>query len=69
MEAIVITIAALACPIGMIVMGWFMTKRMRNSGQPEAVDVDDLRAEHRRLGAEIERLESADRTELPGARR
>ncbi|MBA3264166.1 MAG: hypothetical protein H0T69_17200 [Thermoleophilaceae bacterium] len=69
MEAVVITVAALACPVGMVVMGWFMTKGMRKRGQSEPLDVDDLRAEHRRLGAEIERLDTADRGELPAVQR
>ena len=62
METVVVAIAALACPVGMVVMGLFMAKGMRKSSGPEQVDVDDLRAEHRRLGAEIERLEKDDRS-------
>jgi hypothetical protein len=61
METVVVAIAALACPIGMVVMGLFMSKGMRKSGS-ERADVDELRAEHRRLGAEIERLEEDDRS-------
>ncbi len=60
METVVIALAALACPVGMVVMGWFMAKGMRSPNKTEHVNVNDLRAEHRRLGSEIERLEQAD---------
>jgi hypothetical protein len=60
MEAVAIAVAALACPVGMVLMGWFMAKGMRKPKGAEQIDVDQLRAEHRRLGAEIERIESAD---------
>jgi hypothetical protein len=62
MPDIVYGLAALACPVGMGAMMWFMGKGMRGKA-PEAdtppASVEDLRDEHRRLGAEIERLESA----------
>jgi hypothetical protein len=61
-EAVVFAVAALACPLGMVVMGWFMAKGARKTDQAERLNVDDLRAEHRRLGAEIERLEGPDRS-------
>jgi hypothetical protein len=61
-ETVVVAIVALACPVGMAVMGLFMAKGMRKSSGSEQVDVDELRAEHRRLGAEIERLEGSDRS-------
>jgi hypothetical protein len=61
-EAVVLAVAALACPLGMVVMGWFMAKAARKTDQAEQPSVDDLRAKHRRLGAEIERLEGADRS-------
>jgi hypothetical protein len=54
-------LAALACPVGMGAMMWFMGKGMRAGKTREDVpasSVDDLREEHRRLGAEIERIES-----------
>jgi hypothetical protein len=59
-EAVVIAVAALACPIGMVVMGWVMAKGMRKPDAERPPAIDDLRAEHRRLGAEIERLEAAE---------
>jgi hypothetical protein len=60
-ESIFVALAVLACPIGMGAMMWFMVKGMRrgdSGSQPgQAASVDDLRAEHRRLGEDIERLE------------
>jgi len=59
METIVIAAAALACPVGMGAMMWFMAKGMRKekaSAEPPK-DATDLRVEHARLGAQIERLE------------
>jgi len=59
MEGILLAAAVLACPIGMGAMMWFMGKGMGKkkpaSEPPDAPT--DLRAEHARLGAEIERLE------------
>jgi hypothetical protein len=60
MEGAVIALAALACPIGMGLMMWFMGKGMRGdrAAHGEKKDsLDELRAEHSRLGEEIERLE------------
>lgn len=59
MEGILLGAAVLACPVGMGAMMWFMAKGMRKD-RPAAEQSDapaDLRAEHARLGAEIERLE------------
>jgi hypothetical protein len=67
MESIVIAAAALACPVGMGLMMWFMGKGMRGKpGDADAklFDVDGLREEYRRLGEEIERLET-DRVPVP----
>ena len=64
MESILIAAAVLACPVGMGLMMWFMGKGMRRdpaAGQTGPVDVDALRAEHQRLGEEIERLETEPR--------
>ena len=71
MEAALLSAVVLACPVGMGLMMWFMAKGMPKDAaatpaplnspaatQP-AVDrsVEQLREEHQRLGAEIERLE------------
>jgi hypothetical protein len=66
-------LAALACPVGMGAMMWFMGKGMRTrdpQADMRAASAEDLRAEQRRLGAEIERLESGtdDRSCVPAAR-
>lgn len=59
METIVIAAAALACPVGMGAMMWFMAKGMRKEkpAAEQPADAADLRAEHARLGAELDRLE------------
>ena len=49
------TLALLACPIGMGLMMWLMGKEKRKE-RPEA-SVEELRAEHRRLSADIEAAE------------
>jgi hypothetical protein len=59
-ENVLLGLAALACPVGMGLMMWFMAKgTRRGEGGENAVpaNLEDLRAEHRRLGAEIDRLE------------
>lgn len=68
METVLIAVAALACPVGMLVMGVCMAKGMRKSKGVEAASVDELRAEHRRLGAEIDRLGGADRSSAASQR-
>lgn len=63
MESVLIPLALLACPIGMGLMMWFMSKGMRGRGDkeqktPESPDeVARLRAEQQRLASEVERLE------------
>jgi hypothetical protein len=60
MESVLLALALLACPVGMGLMMWFMAKGMRPGSKADAkaaISVEDLQAEHRRLGAEIERLE------------
>lgn len=71
MHGVLLGVAALACPLGMGLMMWFMAKGMRtDTSAPREVspldDVDALRAEHRRLGAQIDELE---RAEAPASRR
>jgi hypothetical protein len=59
-ENVLLGLAALACPVGMGLMMWFMAKgaRKRERADEAPANLEDLRAEHRRLGAEIDRLEN-----------
>jgi flagellar basal body-associated protein FliL len=60
MENVLLSLAVLACPVGMGLMMWFMAKGMRSGQKTDreaATSLEELQAEHRRLGAEIERLE------------
>jgi hypothetical protein len=59
-ENVMLGLVALACPVGMGLMMWFMARGTRKGGTADSEapgSLDELRAEHRRLGAEIERLE------------
>jgi hypothetical protein len=61
METVLLAIAVLACPLGMLLMGVFVWKGMGSKRKPGAErNLDELRAEHRKLGGEIERLEQAE---------
>lgn len=59
MQTVFLSVAALACPLGMGLMMWFMARGMRTKLDERAVapSLESLREEHRRLGGEIERLE------------
>ena len=71
MEALLPSLALLACPVGMGLMMWFMARGNRAAKAADATpglqrptDAEDspmslevLREEHRRLGDEIGRLE------------
>lgn len=55
-------LALLACPIGMGLMMWFMSRGMRAERHDAAgqQSVEELRAEQARLAAQIDRLEQAE---------
>ena len=69
MESLLIGAAALACPIGMGAMMWFMGKGMRRDERPPdsqvAPSLEQLREEHQRLGEQIDRMQDDDRTTAP----
>ncbi len=70
MEGLFPALAFLACPLVMGGMMWFMTKGMREDRPAERserpVSVEQLREEHRRLGAELERVEGRYRESVAG---
>jgi hypothetical protein len=59
-EGLLVGLVALACPVSMGLMMWFMARGARRGTEREP-NLEDLRAEHRRLGAEIERLQDGSR--------
>jgi hypothetical protein len=62
MENVLPALALLACPIGMALMMWFMGKSMRRDHSSKEASVEDLRAEHRRIGAELDAAERERRS-------
>ena len=59
MENLLPGLAVLACPVGMGLMMWFMAKGMRrpDSSGHSPRSLDELRAQQRRVDAEIARRE------------
>jgi hypothetical protein len=64
MEGVVLALAVLACPVGMGLMMWFMSKGMKKDGaksRSEPASLDELRDEQARLSAQIDQLEASER--------
>jgi hypothetical protein len=62
MNSVFLGMAALACPLSMGLMMWFMAKGMgrgkeKESGAAQVSNVEALREEHRRLGERIEQID------------
>jgi hypothetical protein len=57
MENVLPALALLSCPVGMGLMMWFMAKGMRNDRPSRGTSLEDLRAESRRLSAELDAAE------------
>jgi hypothetical protein len=57
-----LALCALACPVGMGAMMWFMARGSRSNAERPAQPpstLDDLRHEHERLGTQIESLQGS----------
>ncbi len=66
MRDLLLSASVLACPAGMALMMWFMGKGTRAAkrsppNSPADATLAELRAQHRRLGAELERADSSNR--------
>jgi hypothetical protein len=64
MEGVVLALVLLACPVGMGLMMWFMSKGEkghRGHSSSEPASLEELRDEQARLRAQIDQLEAGDR--------
>lgn len=72
METVLLGLVALACPLGMGLMMWFMVRGMKRTDGAQQAEgsVEELRAQQRRLAAEIDGVEAKDRehTRVAGTR-
>jgi hypothetical protein len=60
-EGILAGLVILACPVGMGLMMWFMGRGMRSERRErEGASLEELRAEQRRIEAQLDRLERAE---------
>ncbi len=60
MSEVLLSLALLACPVGMGAMMFFMAKGMRkeNSSEPGPASLETLRTEHARMGEDLARAEA-----------
>ncbi len=69
MEGALLTLALLACPVGMGLMMWMMGRRgQTGEDRADPSSATDLRAEQRRIAAQIDRLEQERDPEASGFR-
>ena len=68
MEGLLITAALLACPVGMGLMMWFMSRgHKKPAAEGSSRSIADLRAEQQRLDAAIAEAETRRPTRLEDA--
>ncbi len=61
MEGALLALVVFACPVGMGVMMWLMHKGTKGGAKPRRPStVEELRSEHDRLSAQIQRLEHGE---------
>jgi len=62
MSEVLLSLAVLACPVGMGAMMFFMAKGMKKEKSSESVpaSLETLRTEHTRMGEDLARAEAAD---------